>query len=166
MKINNRLAFTFVEAMLTVLIFTVMLAGVYASLQVGTRAWTNLSSTLITRQEIRRGIITITRDLRQSSNLLIEKNEKDSSIQVNFRTAKDGNISYYWSPRGKNAQKIIRKNYEKVRTIANGIALFEINMPNTREASVLLSTGRGQPVMIKEKVAFRMKTNPFRSVTD
>jgi type II secretory pathway component PulJ len=163
MKINNRLAFTLVEALMTVLIFTVMLTGVYESLQVGTRAWTSLSASLLTRQELRRGIVAITRDLRQASDLLVEKDA--TKVIVNFRTQQEGIISYSWSSEGQDANKIIRKNYSKIRTLASGISLFELNMPNSHEANVTLSAGgKDRPVSIQEKVAFRMKTNPFNSV--
>jgi len=162
MKINNRLAFTLVEALMTVLIFTVMLGGVYASLQVGTRSWTTLSASILTRQEIRRGMTAISTDLRQASDLLVEKT--NTGIVVNFRTQKDGIVSYTWSSQGADANKIIRKNYEKMRTLASGISLFEINMPDNREANVALSTGRDRPVSLKEEIAFRMKTNPFNTV--
>jgi type II secretory pathway pseudopilin PulG len=162
MKINNRLAFTLIEAMMTVTIFAVMLGGVYASLHVGTRSWTNLSSNLLTRQEIRRGMTTITRELRQASDLFVEKGDK--TVIVNFRTPNEGIISYRWTNQGKDAYKIIRRNYEKSRTLASGISRFEVNMPNNHEASVILSTGSGdRPLSIAEKVAFRMKTNPFNS---
>ena len=161
MKINNRLAFTLIEALMTVLIFTVMLGGVYTSLQVGTRSWTDLSATLLTRQEIRRGMTTITRDLRQASDLVIEK--KDGSIIVSFRTHQDGIVSYVWSKQDKNSYKIIRKNYEKIRTLASGISRFDVSMPNNQEANIEISTGTSRPISIKEKVAFRMKTNPFNS---
>jgi type II secretory pathway component PulJ len=164
MKTTNRLAFTLVEALLTVLIFTVMLGGVYGSLQVGTRAWTNLSANLITRQEMRRGLMAVTKDLRQASDLLVEKDSNTNSVLVNFRTTHDGIVSYSWSGQGPNANKIIRKNYEKNRTLASGISLFDVSMPNNHEANVVLSTGSPErPLSIKEKVAFRMKTNPFNS---
>jgi hypothetical protein len=38
-------------------------------------------------------------------------------------------------------------------------------MPNSQEAMVTLSAGgAARPVSIKEKIAFRMKTNPFNAV--
>src|SRR4051794_21386860 len=109
MKIRNRLAFTLIEAMMTVLIFTVMLGGVYASLQVGTRAWTSLSANMLTRQEIRRGITAMSKDLRQASDLLVEKDNTTNTILVNFKTQQDGLVSYSWSPQGRDANKIVRK---------------------------------------------------------
>jgi prepilin-type N-terminal cleavage/methylation domain-containing protein len=163
MKIANRLGFTLIEAMMTVVIFAVMLGGVYGSLQVGTRAWSNLSANLLTRQEIRRGLVVISKDLRQASELLVEKD--NAHVLVNFKTEHDGLVSYSWTNQGQNANKIIRKNYEKSRTLASGISLFEVNMPNSQEAMVTLSAGGpDRPVSIKEKIAFRMKTNPFNAV--
>ena len=161
MNHKKQKAYTLVETMMVVVIFAVMSQGLYLTLSVGIRSWKVYSSQLGLRQEIRRGMTAMTKELRHASGLLIEQD--DNGVTVNFQTLQDGIVSYTWRKDGEDTHKIVRKNYDKLRTLANDITLFQINMPTDREIDITLANGDDTTLFLNEKIAFRMKTKPLIS---
>src|SRR3989338_591220 len=73
MKINmiNAKAFTLVETLIVVLLSTVALAGVYATLNVGQKAWVFYNDSVAVKKEARRALFALATELREAENLKV-----------------------------------------------------------------------------------------------
>ena len=71
MKIYNKKSFTLVETLVTVLISTVVFAGIYSTYIVGNRAWIHYSDSITTRREVRRALLVMANELRAAKNVRV-----------------------------------------------------------------------------------------------
>ena len=160
MILKNRKAITLVEVLVTILIFTVMLEGVYVAFRTGNLSWKNYSERIVFKQETRRALVWLTRELREAAGLLVEK-EKDG-LTANFNRPGVGVVSYTWRKTGGNAFKIVRTQSDNVRILASNINRFTLTMPTNHEILIEIEAGELHPFTLKEKITIRAKTNLFR----
>lgn len=161
MKHSHR-AFTLVEVMIACAIFILILESVYVTLSVGYRSWNNYSSAVLVKQEVRRAMIAMSTELREAQHIFIVKEDNHHGVTLNFERPSLGAISYTWSDSGEEAYKIIRKNNNNLRTLADHINYLSFDYPTDNQIIIDVSAGNQNNVFdLKEKVALRLKTNLF-----
>ncbi len=165
MKIQNRKAVTLIEALITVLISTVVFAGIYSTYIVGNRAWLHYSDSITTRREVRRALARIVNELRGAENVRVTQGSSGSAIH--FYNPSVGPVSFVWNRKGKDANRITRHNRSNKRILAQYISALSFkNLDDAVIVSVMASkqTTKGQVsrVVLKEKVALRSETPFFR----
>src|SRR3990167_7814358 len=112
MKIKRTSGITLTETMISLAIFTVIIAGIYATLYAGNLSWAVQDVGVDVLGQARRAVGRMTRDLRVAQNLVITQGTND--IDVDFTLAGAGNISYAWTTSAGDTQ------YQLIRTDADG----------------------------------------------
>ncbi len=79
-KNNHRKAFTLVEALISVLIFTFLIAALYQGLSTGTLSWHTQDNAVISKREARKALSKIARELRQASNPVVTQDGDSARI--------------------------------------------------------------------------------------
>ena len=160
---NNR-AFTLVETLVAVFISTIILAGIYSALIAGNRSWVYYKESISYKNEVRRAMMSMVNELREAKNVVVIKELGD--IRMNFYRSGVGVVSYLWSNRGTNANRIMRVNGADVRILANQIR--EIDFLQSSEYVVIdiksQEIAKKQTmtqIHLREKVAFRHKLKQF-----
>ncbi len=164
MKIRNRQAFTLVETMIVVLISTVVFAGIYSTFIVGNKAWAHYSDSVIVKKEARGALIGMVNELREAQKVRVIQGPNGSA--VHFYRPAVGAVSYVWSKKGDDANRIIRYNRLNVRILAQYISALSFQY--TKDAIVIniaaskLTTPENRTLFsLREKVALRSETALF-----
>ncbi len=158
MKTTSKKAFTFTELMVTLSIFTVIMAAIYTTFIVGNRSWVLFNTHAVLQRETRDCMIQLTKELRKAKDILIIRDAE--SLRVNFIRPTLGSVSYLWSSAGENANKLMRTNQGGTRVLANNVAF--LSLEQTQDSIVIdLTTeirnksGEKATFRLKEKVARR-----------
>ena len=165
MRIKQKPAFTLVEVMLTTVISTFLIAGIYATLLVANRAWSNYSENVVVRQESRRALVWMVEELREARNVEIIRDT--TRLVVSFYRPETGIVTYVWDTAGENEGKIIRQIQDKARVLAKNISSFSVVEDKGVVELAVTATGIpafGEAVSFKmrERVTLRSETNYFR----
>jgi len=88
-------AFTFVEVMMSVVIFTMIMGALYAGLIAANRSWATYEAESTAQREARRAFVTLSRDLRMARHVSITDPDHFS-----FHHPDDGRVRYTRSPAG------------------------------------------------------------------
>ena len=162
---NNKRSFTLVETLITVMISTVVFAGIYSTYIVGNRAWIHYSDSIATRREVRRALMVMVNELRGAKNVRVIQGPDGSAIY--FYTPSTGPVSFVWNRNGNNANKVIRYNRLNERILAQYISALSFKNLNDAViinimASKQTTKGQMSHAVLKEKVALRGKTVFFK----
>ncbi len=156
---KTSLAFTLIEVLIVLAIFTVMAGSMYSVLLISQRSWDRYAADIVPKQELRSLLAAMAHELRESRNIFIVTSEQQ--VKMTFVRPKWGEIAYTWTDQGADARKIIRTNYANQRVMAYNISSVSFSAPQDHEVIVALSTKGGQEFQLKEKIALRAKTGLF-----
>ena len=126
MNIYNRKGYTFVELMMTMAIFAMIMGGLYAGLIAGGISWQTYDAAAITQREVRKTIFYMARDLRMAQSLTFTQDTSED-VSFAFHHPSDGQVTYSWSTTGDDATKIIRQTADSSRLIAYNITAFVVS---------------------------------------
>ena len=130
MKIFRNRAYTLVEVMMTILIFVMIMGGLYAGLLAGGRSWQAYDDKSLTQREARRAFVTMNRDLRMAHNLSFKKNEK-YAVVFSFKHPDQGMVTYAWSlPGDRRSASLTRSHGDVVWVIARNISGLTVEESN------------------------------------
>ncbi len=161
MNINTPKAFTLVEAMVVALLSTIVFAGIYSTLIVGNKSWEYYDSSITAKKEARNALFGMAKELREAKHIKVIQG--DGECALHFSVPVTGAVSYVWSEKGDNANKIIRRSRRGTRVLAKHISNVSfnrfknsiiINLAARREDG----DGNTSQVILKEKVALRPMT--------
>jgi type II secretory pathway component PulJ len=124
MQIKIKSAFTLVEAMVTVLLFALVIGGIYTTVLVGNVSWQNYEAVVTVQQEARRAVAFLARDLRTAKNLKI--NSSAEGLVASFFHPQDGEVRYSWLRQGATAGQLFRQNTAGSRIIGQNISALSI----------------------------------------
>lgn len=156
-------AFTLVEVMITLLIFTLMLGSIYSTFLVGQRSSANFTDVVSQRQQARLALIAMVNELREARDVFTVRDDEAQTVSISFERPGTGLVSYTWTGKGEDANKLIRKNYTHVRTLASGIGALDFTVPTNEKVLVEVTAGTptGKHFTLKQEVVLRAKTNLF-----
>lgn len=159
MRIKSVHAHTLVEVMISLTIFTFMIASIYTTFIMSQRSLKVYSDNIAPKQELRKALVFMSSELREGEGFFIETSEHD--VKLTFALNKYGEVKYSWSNTGDNAHKIIRTNYKHEMMLANNINKLSFLIPHDNEIIIELSAGKTPPLTLKQKIAIRAKTGLF-----
>ena len=147
-----------VEFLVGVLIFSIMMTGVYTAFQAGNRSWSTYENNVALQRDARGAILVMVPELREASGVTITQSSGNTTIS--FSTDTLGAISYAWSNSGGSANKIIRTVGASTRTLASNISALSFTNLTTAILIDLTSTrtptmGAAASFSLKEKVVLR-----------
>ncbi len=162
MKFFKNNAFTLIETLVSVLIFSLITGGLYSTLVAGNRSWATYSNTITVQRDARNALIAMTKELREAKNILVT--EDPDGLAVNFYRSGVGSVSYLWAKTGPNVNKIIRRSPNKTWTLANHISSLSVkHLKNLVvldiTATVKPNFGQQADFYLKGKTALRLKTS-------
>lgn len=159
-KAKNSCGFTLVETIVTVLVFMVILSGVYSAFLVGNRAWRHYKQDIAYKGEIRRAMMAMTSELREARNVLVIN--EAGSVRVNFYRTDVGFVSYIWTMYGEQANKIVRLNAGEMRILGNDIKRFTVKqMPSSLSINISTRVEEKKKefdIVLSKKIVLRSKT--------
>ena len=164
MKMINKNAFTFVEALVVVLISTAAFAGIYSTFIVGNKAWAHYNNSVAVKKEARRALFGMVNELREAQNVKMVQSHDGTALH--FYRPSVGNVSYVWTKKGDSANRIIRHSNLDTRILAQHISDLSFE-PFDNTIVIKLSAGKQTAmenaiqVALREKVALRSKTSMF-----
>ena len=130
------------EMLVTILIFVMIMGGLYAGLIAGGRSWQTYDTKALTQREARRAFINLNRDLRMARELSFKKN-KQRTVVFSFQHPDQGVVTYAWSlPENRQVASLTRSHAETVRVIAQNISAFRVE---ENEDSILFSVSSLSP---------------------
>ncbi|MBL7198368.1 MAG: prepilin-type N-terminal cleavage/methylation domain-containing protein, partial [Candidatus Omnitrophica bacterium] len=88
-KLINREGFTLVELMVTVLLFSGIIALIYSTLVLGNYSWQVSRNNIFLQQEARRALISMVKELRSAENVSVSQSD-----QIDFSVDGIGDIQY------------------------------------------------------------------------
>ena len=161
MKIRSQKAITMVEIMVSIAIFSFLMAAVYQAFLVGNRSWASYNTKVATQRQARWALFSMGKDLRQAKNILITQD--DDRLVLSFSRPEIGMVTYTYHKTGPKMNMLIRAENNKERVIAADIVKLEIDYPTTEAISFDITTSQkplfSKPVTfnLKEKVTIRLK---------
>jgi prepilin-type N-terminal cleavage/methylation domain-containing protein len=120
----RKFGMTLTEIMVVTVIFTFMMAGLYVTLSAGRISWQTHEAAVKTQREMRNCVTQMSRDFRVAKNLVV--NEGADGLTASFFIPDQGNIKYFWSKTGAEANRISRFSTSASRIIANDIIAFSL----------------------------------------
>jgi len=171
MKIRNRKAFTLMEIMITTVLFSFVMGGVYTTYLVGTRSWAYYNDSVILKQEARRLLFTMAQELREARNIFITI-EPGRGVTIHFYRPSLGDVSYSWANQGERAYQIIRKNKKEEKILARYISEFSLTQETMDDVTIEIHVIKSQKnakemnFHLKEKIALRTRTGLLRISED
>ncbi len=164
MKKTRPKAFTLVEVLVTLAVFTVILEAVYTALVVAQRSWDVNWKSIEPKQQLRRALVSMVTELREADGLFIVKD--GHGTRLTFQRPDYGEVQYSWTDTGKDAGKIIRTNDSNRRALAGGITGLSFTEPINNEIIIKVSAGANKDYSLEEKVALRSRTGLFAQSAD
>jgi prepilin-type N-terminal cleavage/methylation domain-containing protein len=155
---THRGAFTLVEVIMAMAVFTFMLGAIYTALLMSQHAWTNYAANVAPKQEIRRALTSMSNDLREAEHVFIVK--EPGAVELTFDRPTVGRVVYRWQSAGADARKIVRSNYTKTAVIASNISQLDFFSPIDNQV-IIDVWGGGQDFYLRKKIALRPKTGLF-----
>ena len=159
-KLKNTKSFTLVEILVSVSIFTFLIAAVYTTFLVGNRSWATSSAKVALQREIRWALFGMTKELREAKDIFITNDM--TSTKLTFRRPAVGQVSFTFNSIGNDANKIIREDESKKRVLARDISSLAFTYLTT-DAIIVEITATKKPVFgpeiklqLKEKVVIRL----------
>ena len=156
---------TLIEVLVVATLSTVVLAGIYSTFLVGNRAWTYYSDVIVIKKEARRALFGMANELREAENARVIQGPDGNAIH--FYIPSIGPVSYYWSRKGDDANRIIRRERINSRILAQYIS--ELSFYDLKNAVVIditsskaKASGEMVSVSLREKIALRAKATLFR----
>ena len=161
MKLQKfNLGFTLVETLVSVAIFSALIAAVYTTFLLGNRSWVTSSDKVALQHEVRWALYGMTKELRQAKDIFITNDM--TSTKLTFRKPDVGQVSFSFNSIGADANKIIREEETKKRVLAKDITALTFTYLTT-DAIVVDITATKKPVFgqeinlhLKEKVVLRL----------
>ena len=159
MSPKTKNAFTLVELLTTIFIFTLVIAGIYSIFLVGNRSWATYNNNVTLQREVRNVLMMFARDLREAHGVVINKDAVSTSIR--FIRPGTGVMSYSWSGVGNDTNQLIRRTENNSRILAQHIAAVEFFYPDNKAviidltATVKPTFGPPMSWRAKEKIALR-----------
>lgn len=165
MNIKNKKSFTIVEIMVVVLISTAVFAGIYSALILGNKALIYYNDSVAVRKEARRALFGMANELREAENIRVIQGNEGSSLH--FHRPSVGDVSYVWSKRGDNANRIIRRGRSGVRILAQHISTLSFQHSENAifiniAASKQTTKSDVTQIALREKITLRSKTILFK----
>ncbi len=155
--LNNQ-GMSFVEIMITSLLFAVMLAGVYTAFLAGNRSWANYDNQMKLQRDARGSLIAMMPDLREAENISLTQSTGNTNLT--FTTPTLGSVTYVWSNSGGSANQIIRTTGTTTRTLARNISALSFTSATSYididlTATATSSLGTSNSFNLKHRVALR-----------
>ena len=150
-----------VEIMITVTIFSFLMAAVYQAFLVGNRSWASYNTKVATQRQARWALFSLGKDLRQAKNILVTQD--DDKLVLSFLRPEIGMVTYTYHKTGPKVNKLIRAENNKERVIASDIIKFEVEYPTTEAISFDITTSlkplfsKPMTFNLKEKITIRLK---------
>lgn len=136
-------AFTLIELMIVLLIFTIILGGILTVMTMGRTSWQSGNTQVVVQQEARKGIDKMVRELRQSRPDTIVGVPADDNFYsaITFQIPEDadgdndviddsGNIEWgnqiSYSLGGLGGQQLLRTEAGQVTVLANNIVSVQV----------------------------------------
>ncbi len=125
-RVRRECGFSLVEVMMTVLIFSMVMGGLFTGLIAGNRTWQVYDIKSVTQREARKAVSYLSRDLRMARRLSFSVHARDE-IGFSFHHPVEGPVKYSWSATGEKAGKIFRESPQKPgRMVASNITGFTV----------------------------------------
>ncbi len=121
---QSRQAFTLVEVMVSVAIFTALTAGLFIAFLAVQKTWGVFESRAAAQRDIRMAFAVLERDLREARGMITTSD--DHSVQISFTREKKGLIVYSWTKTGGDAFKLFREEDSNKRILSENISYFTI----------------------------------------
>lgn len=165
MKIISTKAFTLIETLVVVLIATVAFAGIYSTFIVGNQAWFYYNNSVAVKKEARRALFGMVKELREAQKVKVIQSHDGTALH--FYRPSVGNVSYVWTNKGEDANKIIRRNRLNTRTMAQHISALSFELSHN---TIVINLSAGKQtvaenvtqVTLRKKIALRSKTAMFQ----
>ena len=172
--LNTITGFTFVETLVTVLLYVMIAAACYTALIAGNSSWQLTSTMVELQQEFRKAMDFMTDDLRQAGSASITNVPADG-VWYNTITFKKcngvagGNISWagntvqYVLGTGAGANRLLHKSGGQDKVIAQDIQTLQIrrslSTPNLVEVSLLAqkNTSGGKLLSFNSNFSVRLR---------
>jgi len=160
MNVKNNKAFTLLEILVALFIFSVVMAAIYSAFLVGNRSWVVYNNNVDVQRQVRNTFIFMTKELREAKNIFITKEE--GRVEITFTKSGEGFISYSFSRDGHYANCIVRAHESEKKVLANNLTSFSVEqMPRAVviEIKAMKKPPFGPPseFSLKEKVALRFR---------
>jgi len=124
MRIKAQNGFTLTELMVSMAIFTIIIAGLCSTLLVGNISWEVHAANANTQNQARITIETMARDLRVAQGLLIIQDA--DNVAVTFSRPGVGNVTYAWSTSGASPNQVIHTTDTATRIVARDISALSL----------------------------------------
>ena len=125
MKLTTVRSITLVEILITTLILTFVVGGIYAAYLTGNRSWDFYNSSTSLQSELRRALPAMVRELREASDILIT--EEPNQTTLNFTRYPVGAVKYQWTNTGPQAFQIVRKTNTSERILGRNISRMSVH---------------------------------------
>jgi prepilin-type N-terminal cleavage/methylation domain-containing protein len=164
MNILDKRGLTLIEVLVTALLSTVVFAGIYSTFLTGNRAWAYYNDSVAVKKEARRAIFGMVNELREAENVRVIKSQDGTALH--FFTETGGPVSYYWSRKGDDANRIVRRGRVNSRILAQHITgLSFYNLKNALVVDITAgkekANGESATISLRGKIAFRGQTEYF-----
>lgn len=161
MKLTGR-GLTLVEVLMSLVISTILIAGMTMTYLVTQRAWTDYSKNIVFKQQLRKALFLMTQELREGKDLFFVK--KPGELRLSFYRPGVGVISYLWSEKGQLARTILRQTPSETTILAKEIAVVRFEQPTSDTLEIELTAGGSQLFSLRESVALRNRIPLFKPV--
>ncbi|OGX35797.1 MAG: hypothetical protein A3C36_01360 [Omnitrophica WOR_2 bacterium RIFCSPHIGHO2_02_FULL_52_10] len=165
MNIAGNKGLTLVEVLVVTLLSTVVMAGIYSTFIVGNRTWAYYNDSVLIKKEARRALFRMAGELREAENVRVIQSPDGNALHF-YREA-SGPVSYYWSRKGEDADRVIRRDRVNSRIIAQYIT--ELAYYDLKDAVVVditasrqKASGATAEIFLREKIALRAETTLFK----
>jgi len=138
MTIKSQQGYTYIEVMMTIAIFSVIMGALYTGLVAGEVSWDRYDDTTIAQREARKAMFYLSKDLRTAKLISFDEQTADK-IKFSFHSPQDGSITYSWDKTGVDTANIIRSTDSNSFLVATGIADLDIT-ENTNDIDIQITT--------------------------
>ena len=151
-----RRAFTLLEMMVSVLIFTIAIGLFHMGYSTGNASFRSTEAKITAQRAARQTMDNMARELRGATNIAITQ-DADSS-QISFERTGYGTIEFSWSNTGNSANQVLRNDVKIVGHNISALSFTDNSDALTIDLTATETTPQGKSISsnLKEKIAFRI----------
>ena len=149
-------AFTFIEMMVSMLIFIIAIGLFHMSYSTGNISFRETEAKINAQRAARQAMENMVRELRGATNVAITQDS--DSAQISFAYDSYGTIVFAWSNTGSSANQILRNSVKIIGHSISALSFTDNADAITIDLTATETTLQGESISshLKEKVALRM----------
>ncbi len=151
--IRQKRAYTLIEVLVSIAIFSFILMALYQMFAVGNRSWANYNEKVALQREIRWSMYAVVKELREAKNIFVT--DDSEKVKIAFKKDNLGSFAFVFMKTGQQRNKLFFERPNQKRVLSSSVTNLKVDQISKHLIEIEI-TGMKQPLFSK-LITFKLK---------